>query len=69
MWRPSKHRWRDGTSHVVFEPAELVERLAALVPPPRVHLVRYHGIPISSEWLRSSNNPIFSEHPQVSAIY
>jgi hypothetical protein len=39
-----KHRWRDGTTHVVFEPAELVERLAALVPPPRVHLVRYHGI-------------------------
>jgi len=39
-----KHRWRDGTTHVVFEPQELVEKLAALVPPPRVHLVRYHGI-------------------------
>jgi len=39
-----KHRWRDGTTHVVFEPAELVEKLAALVPPPRVHLVRYHGV-------------------------
>ncbi len=39
-----KHRWRDGTTHVVFEPQELVEKLAALVPPPRFHLVRYHGI-------------------------
>ncbi|MCI0549160.1 MAG: transposase, partial [Candidatus Rokubacteria bacterium] len=39
-----KHRWRDGTTHVVFEPLELLERLAALVPPPRFHLVRYHGI-------------------------
>ena len=39
-----KHRWRDGTTHVVFEPVELLERLAALVPPPRFHLVRYHGI-------------------------
>jgi hypothetical protein len=39
-----KHRWRDGTTHVVFEPGELVEKLAALVPPPRFHLVRYHGI-------------------------
>jgi hypothetical protein len=39
-----KHRWRDGTSHVVFDPLELVEKLAALVPPPRFHLVRYHGI-------------------------
>lgn len=27
-----KHRWRDGTTHVVFEPQELVEKLAALVP-------------------------------------
>ncbi len=38
-----KHRWRDGTTHVVFEPGELVEKLAALVPAPRFHLVRYHG--------------------------
>jgi hypothetical protein len=39
-----KHRWRDGTTHVVFEPQELVERLAALVPPPRFHGARYHGV-------------------------
>jgi hypothetical protein len=39
-----KHRWRDGTSHVVFEPRELVEKLAALVPPPGFHTARYHGI-------------------------
>jgi hypothetical protein len=46
-----KHRWRDGTTHVVFEPQELVEKLAALVPPPRFHVVRYHGIlgPCASE--------------------
>ena len=39
-----RHRWRDGTTHMVFERLELVERLAVLVPPPRCHLVRYHGI-------------------------
>jgi hypothetical protein len=46
-----KHRWRDGTTHVVFTPQELVEKLAALVPPPRLHLVRYHGVlgPCASE--------------------
>ncbi len=38
-----KRRWRDGTTHVLFEPIELVERIAALIPPPRAHLVRYHG--------------------------
>ena len=25
-------------------PTELIEKLAALVPPPRVHLIRYHGV-------------------------
>lgn len=39
-----RHRWRDGTTHVLFEPVELLERLAALVPPPRFNLVRYHGV-------------------------
>ena len=27
-----------------FEPLETVEKLAALVPPPRFNLVRYHGV-------------------------
>jgi hypothetical protein len=25
-----KHRWRDGTAHVIYEPMELMERLAEL---------------------------------------
>jgi len=36
--------WRDGTTGVVFEPLELIEKLVALVPAPRGHLVRYHGV-------------------------
>ena len=39
-----RHRWRDGTTHVVFEALDLVARLAALVPPPRANTVRYHGV-------------------------
>ncbi len=39
-----KRRWRDGTTHVIFGPLELLERLAVLVPPPRIHQVRYHGL-------------------------
>lgn len=39
-----RHRWRDGTTHVAFTPTELIDRLAALVPPPRFHTVRYHGV-------------------------
>jgi pyruvate/2-oxoglutarate dehydrogenase complex dihydrolipoamide acyltransferase (E2) component len=35
---------RDGTTHVLFEPLDLLARLAALVPKPRVNLTRYHGV-------------------------
>jgi len=37
-------RWRDGTTHLIFDPMELLERLAVLVPRPRVHLILYHGV-------------------------
>ena len=36
--------WADGTSHLLFEPVELLERLAALTPRPRVNLILYHGV-------------------------
>ena len=39
-----KRPWRDGTTHVVFEPLELLEKLAALVPAPKAHVVRYSGV-------------------------
>ena len=39
-----KTPWRNGTTHVEFEPVEFIARLAALVPPPRAHLTRFHGI-------------------------
>jgi len=39
-----KSRWRDGTTHVLMERSELLDRLVPLIPPPRAHLVRYHGI-------------------------
>jgi hypothetical protein len=39
-----KSAYRDGTTHVVFEPLDFLARLAALVPRPRVHLTRYHGV-------------------------
>ncbi len=38
------HRpWSDGTTGITLSPLELLEKLAALVPLPRVHLVRYGG--------------------------
>ena len=39
-----KSIWSDGTYQIVLSPQELLEKLAALVPPPRLNLVRYHGV-------------------------
>jgi ribosomal protein S27E len=39
-----KTPYRDGTTHVIFEPLDFMARLAALVPRPRVNLTRYHGV-------------------------
>jgi hypothetical protein len=36
--------WADGTTHLVFTPAELLARLVPLVPRPRISLVLYHGL-------------------------
>jgi len=39
-----RHRWIDGTTHVVFDPVEFLGRLAVLVPRPRINLILYHGV-------------------------
>ena len=39
-----KTAWNDGTTHLEFEPLDFMSKLAALVPPPRTHLVRYAGV-------------------------
>ena len=39
-----KRPWQDGTSDLVFEPLDLLERLAALTPRPRINLIIYHGV-------------------------
>jgi hypothetical protein len=35
-----KTAWRDGTSHLVFDPIEFMEKLAAITPRPAINLVR-----------------------------
>ena len=39
-----KTPYRDGTTHVFFEPLDFMARLTALTPEPRVNLIRYHGV-------------------------
>jgi len=39
-----KNPYKNGTTHVVFEPLDFIARLAALVPRPWVNLTRFHGV-------------------------
>jgi hypothetical protein len=39
-----KRAWRDGTTHLVFEPLEFLAKLAALTPRPAINLLIYHGV-------------------------
>ena len=39
-----KTPWRNGTTHVIFEPLDFISRLASWVPKPRVNLTRFHGV-------------------------
>jgi hypothetical protein len=43
----------DGTVAVDLDPLSLLSRLAASVPPPRLHTVRYAGVPAPASKLRS----------------
>ena len=53
-----KTAWRDGTSHHVMEPMEFMQRLAALAPRPRLHLIRFHGVLAPNAKLRKAVVPV-----------
>jgi hypothetical protein len=48
---------KDGTTHIVMEPLEFMQRLVALVPRPRLHLIRFHGVLAPNAKLRSKIVP------------
>ncbi len=37
-----KSKWRDGTQKILLSPTDLIERLIALIPPPKKNQIRYH---------------------------
>src|SRR5215831_15306609 len=51
------HPWSDGTTGITLSPLELLEKLAALVPLPYVHLVRYGGCLAPHSHLRGTIRP------------
>src|SRR5215470_9687654 len=51
------HPWSDGATGIRLSPVELLEKLAALVPLPHVHLVRYGGCLAPHSHLRGAIIP------------
>ena len=39
-----KTPWSNGTTAILLSPLELIEKISALVPPPRINQVRYFGV-------------------------
>ena len=62
-----KTAYRDGTSHLVMSPLEFMQRLAALVPRPRRHLIRFHGVLAPHAKLRAAIVPIPAQTTQAHA--
>ncbi len=52
-----KSAFRDGATHIVMSPLEFMQRLAALVPRPRLHLIRFHGVLAPNARLRAAIVP------------
>jgi len=61
-----KQRFRDGSTHVVFTPHSLIERLCALIPRPRKKTVNYYGIfaPAAGRRDRVVPQSVPDDHPR-----
>ena len=52
-----KTPYREGATHIVMAPLEFMQRLAALVPRPRWHRIRCHGVRAPNAKLRPQSIP------------
>lgn len=70
-----KSKWRDGTTHVGFTGLDLMARIVALIPPPKMKMIRYFGVFASNfkgrekivpeQELIKSEGPVDLENPKV----
>ena len=60
--------WDDGTTAIKLTQMEFMEKLVALVPRPRVHLTRYHGVLGPHYKYRKQIVPQKKENPQLVAV-
>jgi hypothetical protein len=56
-----KTPWADGTTHVVYEPLDLIAKLAALVPRPYKNLILYHGVLAAKRRMAQASGRLWSQ--------
>jgi len=71
-----KTPYKSGTTHLSFSKEQFIARLMALIPPPRMNLIRYHGVFAANnkkrksitkkakDWSRSKKAKISKQAPQ-----
>jgi hypothetical protein len=59
---------RDGIIHIVVSPLELMQRLATLVPRPRLYLIRFRGVLAAERQATGDCHPPTSGERQVSPM-
>ena len=64
-----KSEWSDGTRAMSFTPHEFIEKLIAIIPPPRIHGVRFHGVLAPSAEDRKKVVPHKVERPVQGELF
>jgi hypothetical protein len=64
-----KTKYHDGTSHVLFDPLELIEKIVAIIPPARANLLRYHGVLAPNSKIRDQIVPKVEKEKGPKAAY
>lgn len=65
-----KTPWRDGSTHLVQSPLEFMQRLAALVQRPRLHLIHFLGVLAHNAKLRGLVVPREEpQEPELAALH
>ncbi|MDD9935319.1 MAG: transposase [Myxococcales bacterium] len=60
-----KTPWSDGTEAIALSPLDLIARLCALVPPPRMHMTRFFGVLSSANKVRAEVVPTPQPDPEL----
>ena len=64
-----KSEWSDGTFAMEFTPHEFIEKLIAIIPQPRIHGVRFHGILAPSAEDRKKVVPAILSEPAQAELF